>query len=117
MSRLGSTYWPVVALIVGLGFILWGAPANAEEPPTSAEKPAAAMSERCEAWLIYMVDGNGLAPLADYRIGSALWNEVAKECLGRPANPLAPKVHPEYGLQFQAPAPPDPAPPTPKLTL
>ena len=81
-AKAVGDWWPVVALIVGLGFILWGVVAHAEEPPAEAEPRV--MSERCEAWIAWLVDGKVMIAVNPLRTRRREWGGSPQHRQGLP---------------------------------
>ena len=95
---------------LALGACVATGPAASEElaPPIETN----AMSEKCEAWLAWLVDGN--PPVRVIGVHILVTVEIAQECLGRNPNPYKKSPFP---LEREAPAPeptPDP-PPVPDM--
>ena len=91
----------LIAGAVGLAMLAAGfiGDAAGEEAP---QQPRV-LSERCEAWLAWLVDGN-LTPWM--RVPTPALNHIARDCLGREANPLK-----------RSPVPPPPEAEVPKINI
>ena len=122
-AKAVGDWWPVVALIVGLGFILWGVVAHAEEPHAEAEPRV--MTERCEAWIAWLVDGKReftVMPFSHVKVNGAALHNIAKDCLGRapewlkPVPDMPPGWEPWFGPQEPPPPPKPPIEPEPTST-
>ena len=90
----------VLAIACVLTALVGGCMANADE---EAPQQPRVLSERCEAWLAWLVDGN-LTPWM--RVPTPALNHIARDCLGREANPLK-----------RSPVPPPPEAEVPKINI
>ena len=104
----------ILAIAVVLTALVGGSVANAgEEVP---QEPRV-LSERCEAWIAWLVDGNQGSMIV--RVPRAALEHMAKDCLGRYGNAYEPSPippPPNKPPETEAPTP-EPAAENPKINI
>lgn len=101
----------VAASTVAMICLLATASAQTEEAPHAPIEPQVEVSDSCRQWLDWLVDGYFTMLV---RVTSAALNEIARECLGREADPT--KRHPVPGKPDAEPAP-EPEPTVDRLDI